>query len=595
MRRATMGCKAAALTLALLVPSLPPAGAAADPLDPNNCLYPLGPAAENGRFAVFSTGEDPERAIIDGSFSGSTKTYLTVVPVWDTLYAVYDGRFRLGDGGPGQQGGSKHNIHVKAWGLKGWNSTVEYPSNQDVKNATPEGNNVNPHAAAFKDQLWVAFSRESTFNLATIGTPIVMRGRAADGTWGPFLNVTEPLPESQNQIPNLIPVGDRLLIVWVHYDLVSHIGDTVIQGRFFDGASFGPVFNISRSEDGFADNYFTLATDGQRAAVAWVSQDLSRTAGSQAPKFALFDGALWRPEVELWSQNGALSYAASAGFFGGKLYLAFDTTDERLSVQGDYDLFLRVADLETLALSEVVPLSDAQGLGDDYQADFAAFNGRLHLVWVSGDDQVAAGPDLDLVYRTFDGTAWSPPRDLTADQRYENDEQIAEFIVHEGALQLYWITYVKPPGSTTKDQRVATLLVERGPRWWDGLEASVDYGAPPADGANVTARITVRSASGAPVDSPWFSARLANGSWQRLEGASGNYSLNFTYNASLVEPFKVLACGKPISVKEAAGAPPSQAPGGTASPALVAAGALGVAAAGGLVFAFARTRRREEG
>lgn len=508
---------------------------------------------------------------------------------------MYDGRFRLGDGGPGQQGGAKHNVHVKAWGPKGWNGTVEYPSNPDVKNATPEGNNVNPHAAAFKDQLWVVFSRESSFNFETQGTPIVMRGRAENGTWGPYIFVTEPVPSSDNQVPNLIQVGDRLLIVWNHYDLVSHIGDTVIQGRFFDGASFGPVFNISRSEDGLADHVFTLASDGGRAAVAWVSQDTSSPAQSFAPKFALFDGTAWRGEVDLWSQNNALSYAASAGFYKDKVYLVFDTTDERLSVQGDYDLFMRVADPETLALSEVIPLSDVLGRGDDYLPDLGVFDGRLYVVWVSGDDQVAAGADLDLVLRTFDGGNWSRARDLTAAERYEDDEQIAEFVEHEGALYVYWITLVKPPGSTVKDQRLATLLVERGVRWWDGLHASVDYAAPPANGTNVTARITVRDASGAPFDSPWLSTRLTNGSWQRLEGGSGNYSLNFTFNATAVEPFKVLACGKPIPVERVdLSLPPAGSTVPGSGGAVLAGGVAAAAAAVGLAFVLLQRRRRQE-
>lgn len=594
MRSRTWDIRVAAAFVASLVVGVPAQGAPNDPMDPADCLYPLGAAAENGRFSRLSLGEDPEWAIIDTSFGGATKTYDTVVSIWDTLYTVHDGRYRLGDGGPGQQGGSKHNILVKGWGAKGWNSTVEYPSNPDITNSTPEGNNLNPHAASFQDRLWVVFSRESSFNFNVSGVPIVMRGRASDGTWGPYIYVNYPSPSADNQIPNLIPVGDRLLIVWVHYDLASHIGDTVIQGRFFDGASFGPVFNISRSEDGLADNYISLASDGGRAAVSWLATDTSRPVLSMAPKFALFDGTSWSGEVDLWTQNNAMSWGTAPGFFGGKLYIAFDTTDDRLSPQGDYDLFMRVADLGSLTLSEVVLLSEGPGRGDDYLPDLAVFNGRLNLVWVSDDDQVGAGADLDLILRTFDGTTWSQPRDLTVAERYQDDEYIAKFFVHEGALHVYWITLVKPPGSTTRDQRVATLLVERGARWWDGLEASVEYLAPPVNGTNATARISVRGASGAPVDSPWFSVRLTNGSWQRLEGEAGTYSLTFAFNATAVAPLQVLACGKPIAL---AFVDPSPPPAGARAPGsgglLVGAG-LATAAAVGLGFVLFQRRRRQE-
>ncbi len=583
-----------AFATVLLLFAVPAEGAPNDPLDPSDCLYPLGPAAENGRYSVLSTGADPEWGITDTSFTGATKTYDTVVSIWGTLFVVYDGRFRLGDGGPGQQGGSKHNVLVKAWGPKGWNSTVEFPSNPDVKNATPEGNNLNPHAAAFNDRLWVAYSKESSFNYETAGVPIVMRPRDENGTWGPYVNVTVPAPESDNQIPKLLPVGDRLLIVWAHYDLVSHIGDTVVQGRFFDGTAFGPVFNISSSEDGLADNYPSVATDGVRVAVTWLATDLAAPLQSMAPKLAAFDGASWSAEVDLLTQNGAVSWGTSAAFFRGTLYVAFDTTDDRLNSQGDYGLFLREADPAALVLSEPRRMADSHARGDDYLPDLAVFGDRLHLVWVSSDDELGAGADLDLILRTFDGVAWSAPRDLTDRERYQDDEYVAKFLIHEGALFVYWITLVQPPGSTARDQRVATLLVERGPRWWDDVQASVEYGAPPQDGANVSARITFRNASGDPVESPRFSARLANGSWQRLEGGGGTYTLNFTYNATPVEPFKVLACGKPLPVEEVERNPPAGASVPSASPAMLLSGAAVAAALAGLAFVLVRRRRTEQ-
>ncbi len=579
---------AALVCLALMVAGPLPAGAAeTDPMDPALCAYPLGPAAEDGRFATLDTGNDPEFAIVDASFAHATKTQHTVVSIWGSLFAVYDGRWRIGDGG------SRHNIQVKTFNERGWNTSTEYPSNLDVKNVTPLGNALNPRAAAFDDRLWVVFGLESTHNLQTLGAPIVLRGRSADGTWGPFIEVTTPAEGLINQGPDLLVVGDRMLIAWLTTEGAIDSRDKNIKGRFFDGQTFGPIFNISVPNDGFGEGAFTLATDGDRIAAGYISQNVTSIIPSYVPKVAVVNAAGEAREATLWSENESGSYVTAVEFYGGKLYAVFDTNDAALTMQGDYDVFLRVVDPATLEFSWVTALGDASNFGDDTSAEMEVYEGRLYLNWISGDDGLVYGDDLDIVVQHFDGSAWSAPEDALADEKWPDDAQRAEFTVHQGALVLNWIELVKPPGSTTKDQRIALRVLERGPRWWDGLSATYTLlGVPGADG-NVSVRINFTDAQGRPAVSPQYSVRVPGGLWMRLEGNQSSFTVNLSFNATLLQPFTALACGKPIHLEQV---PPAVPPSGAKpAPGLPAWGAvMALALVGGSAVAFGglRARRR---
>ena len=564
-----------------------PAGAATpaafDPYDPGDCGYPLGAAAENGRFSILSEGSDPEFAIVDASFAHATKTQHSVVSLWGTLHMVYDGRWRIGDGGGVGQGGSRHNIQIKSFTEKGWNSSTQYASNPDVTNVTPIGNALNPRAVAYHDQLWIVFARESADNFQVNGTPIMLRYKSSDGNWSDYIQATDPNWTSINQQPDLLVVGDKLLIVWISTQGAVEPADQHLLGRFYDGAAFSPVFNISRQNDGLGEGAFTLATDGTRAAAAWISFNVSSPQPSYLPKFAVFDGTAWSPEVDLWSENDSLAYVAAVEFYRDTLYLVFDTNDPALTHQGDYDVFMRTADPTTLELSPIIDLVEPTNTGDDVQPEMERYDGKLWLVWASSDDVLTRGPDIDLVVKSFDGTSWTAPRDALADEKWPNDAQRAEFTEHEGALVLNWIELVKPPGSTAKDQRMALRVLERGPRWYDGLEAHYTLvGAAPAPGENATFTVSFGRANESTVASPWFSVRPPSGAWSRLNGTGPNYTVTVPFNNTAIRPFAVFACGKPVTLLQADGpSPGAPVPSPALGPAIILLALLAVAVAAG--------------
>ena len=546
--------------IVLLVSLAAPAvDAQTDPMDPNYCSYPLGPAAENGRFSLLSSAEDPELGTVDASFSGATKTQVSVVSLWGTLHAVYDGRWRIGDGQNGSQGGSRHNIQVKSFdAVKGWNVSTEYASNPDTTNVTPIGNALNPRAVAYKDALWIVFVRESAANFEANGSHIMLRSKSADGSWGPFIRVNDPNWTAVQQYPDLLVVNDKLLVAWTTMQGATHSLDPSLKGRFFDGTTFGPLMNISTPNDGFGEGYFTLATDGQRVAAAWISQNATSVFPSYVPKFAVFDGTQWSREVDLWSENAAVSYDAAVEFYQGALYLVFDTNDPRLSRQGDYDVFMRVADPLTLEVSEGVDLVSNSNNGDDYQPELEVFNGRLFLTWVSDDEPLTHGNDFDLILMTRNSTGWSAPENVLADEKWNDDAQRAEFTALGDALVLNWIELVKPPGSTTKDQRVVLRIIERGERWWDGLNATYAFEGDPAGAVKATVTINFTGRDGTPVASPWYSLRDLNGQWMRLEGNESGFTVEVAYNETALQPFDVYVCGKPVSLTEAPSPPPAE-------------------------------------
>jgi hypothetical protein len=513
-------------------------------LDTGAFTYPLGPAAEEKTLPTLG-GEDVEFAIVDGSFRHATKTVVSVVPLWGTMHSVIDGRYKLADGG------NRHNVIYKGWGPRGWNSTVEYPSNIDVKNATPPGSALEPRAVGFKDKLWVAWEAQNQPFSANPGSAIVLRSRDSTGNWSGVLEVSDPTWTSLNRGVDLLVHGDKLLIAWRTLEGASSAADFSVVGRWFDGATFGSIFSISEAGDGWDEFSLSLATDGTRIAVGFVSQNKSDVVPSYVPRFTVFDGTAWSAEQTLWQENRSEPTYVTPEFYQGRLFLAFDSNDPALSGSGDYDIFLRTADLETYALDPVVAMTARDNDGQDYRPDLAVFNGRLFLAWQSDDDVLTLGSDSDLVITVFDGTSWSTPVDFLRDEKYPNIDNEPRFVEDVDSLHIAWITSVQPPGSTTKDQRFVTRLVERGGRWWDGLTAYYDHPDGAREGANVTARIEVRNNAGSPIRSPWFSARFPNGSWQRLTEVEGAYEVTYVFNASFVEPFEVLAAGKALPMEQA--------------------------------------------
>jgi hypothetical protein len=238
-------------------------------------------------------------------------------------------------------------------------------------------------------------------------------------------------------------------------------------------------------------------------------------------------------------------------FYRGQLYLAFDTNDTALTRTGDFDVFLGVADLNTLELSPITQMSSKENVGEDINPQMAIFNDTLYFAWESSDDVLTLGNDLDLVVTTYNGTSWSTPYDFVRDEIVPTIDYAPHFVVWGDALHMYWIVDVRPPDGLAKDQRIATRLIARGPRWWDGLTATYEFAAPPRHGEPTTARVTVRDATGEPVVSPHFTFLFPNGSWAAINGSGSVISVDYVHNSTPVDPFIVRACGKALPLSAA--------------------------------------------
>lgn len=123
--------------------------------------------------------------------------------------------------------------------------------------------------------------------------------------------------------------------------------------------------------------------------------------------------------------------------FQDLLYMAWDSEDDTITNGTDRDIVLRTYD--GLNFGPIVELSTIGDTGQDFLPQLEVFNDKLYVVWETRDPITSDGTDMDIVYRSFDGTIWSPIEEITPVGDASSD-YIPQVEVFDDRLWVVWRT-----------------------------------------------------------------------------------------------------------------------------------------------------------
>ncbi|MEM4728989.1 MAG: thrombospondin type 3 repeat-containing protein [Thermoplasmata archaeon] len=186
-----------------------------------------------------------------------------------------------------------------------------------------------------------------------------------------------------------------------------------------------------------------------------------------------YNGTAWSAPLNISPENkdeGGHGLHGPRGVeYSGKLYVTAECTEPSMKdddAKDDYDIVLRTFDGSSWDPPLDRPMRVVSERNDDKAADTECrpivYNGLLYLIWVQVPPVSETGPMTEsfrrLVYRTFDGTNWSPVRIAAQDNASVYTNPAAT--VHNGSLYVAFL-------SNTSEARDVDILVTRfdGKSW----------------------------------------------------------------------------------------------------------------------------------
>ncbi len=232
----------------------------------------------------------------------------------------------------------------------------------------------------------------------------------------------------------------------------------------YDSGQFGPLGHTTAFSDGSTSRSASLGPNGSVSLsfdVPTNAEIINATitlSGDPAP--------YWAQQYELtdenWSDAEEGPYLMA---YGGRLWAAWSTQDPSLITGGPYDYDIVVRSYNGTAWSPVTNLAPppSQDFEDDREVLLTVYRNELWAIWSHGEDNGTSG-QTDLLYRTYDGTAWSA-QGIISPPVTDGINTYQNAIVHGGRLWVEWKTTdtsisVGTPGGP-KDIDIVI-------RWYDG-------------------------------------------------------------------------------------------------------------------------------
>lgn len=207
----------------------------------------------------------------------------------------------------------------------------------------------------------------------------------------------------------------------------------------FDSSRFGPLGHTTTFSDGSTSATATLGSGGGFG----LSFDVPTHAEIVNATITLSGDPtpFWAQQYQLTDNNwsdGEDSPALVA--FGGKLWAAWATEDVNLVTGSAFDFDVVIRSYNGTEWSPVrnlspAPIDDNQ---DDREIILQVYNGRLWVIWSHGDDQGTTG-QTDLMYRTTDGNTWSDIA-IISPQPSDGINTYEQAAVYGGLLWVLWKT-----------------------------------------------------------------------------------------------------------------------------------------------------------
>jgi len=317
--------------------------------------------------------------------------------------------------------------------------------------------------------IWSASVDEDFFS----DDDLVMKWTEDGISWSPMVKVSPLIMGGMNDWPSPAVYNGRLYIFWKTTDTtISTDDDMDIVYRWWDGTRFGPIEEVT-VDQGELDWAYDVAVYNGRLYLAWET-DIGVMTFNVDIMVKSFDGVSWTSRMDMCPADDTVKdeipklYVWHNPVRGkDELYLIWGRGNGNQYGTGDVDVVIRVYDGSSWSgMQEIsIPNEKRQNMG----YHLVSYNGRLYAIWVRGNRaEVIDRNDYLVVYkiwgdilvRSYDGYAWSGPKELTSES--QNDEASDPTIaVYNGTLYALWSQpYDNPSMPDGKEWKIVMRQIE---------------------------------------------------------------------------------------------------------------------------------------
>jgi hypothetical protein len=277
--------------------------------------------------------------------------------------------------------------------------------------------------------------------------------------WRDPVKVTRNGDSPGENSPAFLATDDRLWVAWASKDpnLVGGKDWDIVVAWSADGTAWSAPEDISPPDDLYEDDSPKIIAYGGKIYVAWsAAQNESQFSNSNI-FIRAWNGTGWEAALRLTPNDlRRMNDWPQMEVYDGRLFVFWRTTDERLAETspdgGDMDMVYRTYDGSAWANTlELTPDWDTE---IDWSLSLIKFDGKLFAFWDMDTDLTFRGFTVDIFYRAFDGTDWSDPYNIIPQPDIELDE-IPKLAVYRNPVtgqDELWACWIRgDPGSHDLD------------------------------------------------------------------------------------------------------------------------------------------------
>jgi hypothetical protein len=367
-------------------------------------------------------------------------------------------------------------------------SHASLPDPAAAFNGSPRWLNLNAVGATFKGLVYVAWASNDPLYTSGADHDVLLRALdPATSTWGEVVSVT-PGSTSEDRLPSIAVMGDRLVIAWVTNRPGAGGGDDDVVLRTYDGAAFSGVVDVSTGDDGVKDWAPDIAVVGGRLGIAWERNNVTERVDDYDVMYAEWDGdAITTPPTLVSTVPSRVDRSARVGEVASRPFVVWESYPGPGGLGGPSILGRSMGPAPA---HDVVNITRPGAGPMNVQPALVSAGGVGYVVWTTFDDALSHGADADVVMRSYDGTSLGAVVELSDPDDGNASDGHVTACIFKGNIYAAWTraTGDDPahPELEVVCRRVTTYVA-------DVMVISQDG---PSEGENVTVEAHVRNFMG---------------------------------------------------------------------------------------------------
>ncbi len=212
--------------------------------------------------------------------------------------------------------------------------------------------------------------------------------------------------------PKMVEFQGSLWVIWQSEDenITEGGTDSDVVVRRFDGTKWDRITCLSEPMDSDEDDIPQLIVFNDLLFAIWAKGDGKATDGGHTELvYRTYDGTSWAAEKRISGpkEDGLNTYERCV-VYKDKLYVVWKTTDPNVcnhaTTKPDLDIVYRAFDgTDWGAITEITASTNDD---EDWSVDAAVYKGMLYVIWDTWDTP-GWNRDSDVVIRSFNGATWT--------------------------------------------------------------------------------------------------------------------------------------------------------------------------------------------